>query len=742
MMKVAALLGKHKNFGKAVYFLALLFLLCNAPLIEAFAQQTKNTPHFLSERKQAMEPLSDEARSRIAATIQATREQKLSALRAGTALKQGDNGTGLSQQPILMNAATMYSNSYFDTQPGTAFSFPEDTHDYCKAYFQNEIARPDFTLDATVEGGAELTVQLTWTPAMPGQVTDFDLYLFDESGQTVGDPGGVFPDGFNGIDFQSSSGNLIENAGLSHNGGTTESLYIVVDRFRGAAENSIEINIDGADGSFQVLEYVADDLFSYFDTSTGERLGTVSENQVIDLSAFATSPPEFTLVFETDDCAESLQFSLVDSATGDTIVSAVDNDFPYSIFGEEDGQLNGDELVDGMYELTVTPYSDEDAGGAPGPMSSLQFEITGNMASADSARITGFSLVDLSGDVADRLVRDINASDEIDLPLLPIGLNIEALLSDPASLAIGVEFELFTLPLDENPTPVIVTDLEALYLLFDPASVDTLSVGEYTLIANPVGAAETDPSLLVGAEVSFSVLGPRIDSYSFINADTDLVLPGLDSLENSIVLDISDLPQNVNIRANTVDYPVPVIDSAQLQLVDGDGAFIVDRIENFLPYSVFGDCNLALGCDRDLLPSELADYFPWEGGPFSGSFTLTGIPADANDVQFGPKVFLITITGSATGQAGQAPPLAKLLPNFPNPFNPVTTIRFGLPERMPVRVSVFDMLGREIKNLVDGTLPAGFHEVSFDAGTFASGMYMYRLETSESVEVRLMTLLK
>jgi hypothetical protein len=82
------------------------------------------------------------------------------------------------------------------------------------------------------------------------------------------------------------------------------------------------------------------------------------------------------------------------------------------------------------------------------------------------------------------------------------------------------------------------------------------------------------------------------------------------------------------------------------------------------------------------------------------------------------------------------------MPNFPNPFNPVTTIRFGLPATALVRVAVYDMLGREIKVLVDGAMPAGFHEVTFDAGSLASGLYLYRLETPEGVQVRPMTLLK
>ena len=741
-MKAVAPSGNRERIIMALYVFVFILISFAFPINLAFSQVVPQASGSEIIEKRSPDPLSDEALNRIAATIAEHRERKLNGTLEIIPGKQSGAGANQGLEKSFLHADVMYANAYFDTQQGTAFSFPEDTHDYCRAYFQNEVARQDFTLDATINAGAELSVELIWAISNPDQVTDFDLYLFDENGNTVGDAAGIFQDGFNGINYQTSSENLVENASVTNNGAGTENLYIVVDRFRGPVESNLQLTVSGEDNSFEVLEYIGDDVFSYFDAASGERIGTLTSDLVIDLSLFTSTPPQFTVAFETDDCAESLAFTLVSTDGQGVDVSSVDNDSPYTLFGEMDGDVVGGDLPDGTYELVVTPYSGDDASGAEGPISTLQFEITGNPVAADSARITGFSLADLSVDEANRAVRDITDNDVIDLPLLPIGLNIEAFLSDPASLATGVEFELFTLPLDANPDPVVVADLESLYLLFDTANGDTLSVGEYTLRATPIGAPDTDPTLLIGDEVSFTVLGPRISSYSFVDADNEQVISVLDSLTGSLTVDVSELPQNLNIRANTIDYPVPTIDNADFLLTDGGGGVIVSRIENFVPYSVFGDCNLALSCDRDLLPSEMPDYFPWVGGPVSGTFTLTGIPVNFDGAELDPQVFVFTITGSTTGQAADAPQVAKLLPNFPNPFNPVTTIRFGLPERMPVRVSVYDMLGREIKNLVDSTLPAGLHEVSFDAETLASGMYMYRLETLESVEVRLMTLLK
>ena len=65
--------------------------------------------------------------------------------------------------------------------------------------------------------------------------------------------------------------------------------------------------------------------------------------------------------------------------------------------------------------------------------------------------------------------------------------------------------------------------------------------------------------------------------------------------------------------------------------------------------------------------------------------------------------------------AAEVPAEYTLHTNYPNPFNPVTTIRFGLPEAAQVRLIVYDMLGRQVRVLVDGTRKAGTHEVSVDA---------------------------
>ncbi|MFA7331187.1 MAG: T9SS type A sorting domain-containing protein [Candidatus Delongbacteria bacterium] len=76
----------------------------------------------------------------------------------------------------------------------------------------------------------------------------------------------------------------------------------------------------------------------------------------------------------------------------------------------------------------------------------------------------------------------------------------------------------------------------------------------------------------------------------------------------------------------------------------------------------------------------------------------------------------------------QAPRGWDLLPNVPNPFNPLTHIRYNLGAAGPVRLGVWNLAGQQVAGLVDGEQPAGPHELEFDARGLASGVYIYRLE--------------
>jgi hypothetical protein len=80
--------------------------------------------------------------------------------------------------------------------------------------------------------------------------------------------------------------------------------------------------------------------------------------------------------------------------------------------------------------------------------------------------------------------------------------------------------------------------------------------------------------------------------------------------------------------------------------------------------------------------------------------------------------------------------------NYPNPFNPSTTISYTLKENTYVKLTIYDRLGREVKTLVDESQSAGVHTVDFTADGLPSGIYFYRIKTNERTEVRKMILAK
>ncbi len=109
--------------------------------------------------------------------------------------------------------------------------------------------------------------------------------------------------------------------------------------------------------------------------------------------------------------------------------------------------------------------------------------------------------------------------------------------------------------------------------------------------------------------------------------------------------------------------------------------------------------------------------------------------------------FLVNaLTGTIVGISDQKPPLVldkfTLYQNFPNPFNPITTIEFDLPKTSEVTLKIFNILGEEVTTLVSGKLSTGTHTYDWNASHLASGVYLYQLESGKYVITRKMMLMK
>jgi hypothetical protein len=99
-------------------------------------------------------------------------------------------------------------------------------------------------------------------------------------------------------------------------------------------------------------------------------------------------------------------------------------------------------------------------------------------------------------------------------------------------------------------------------------------------------------------------------------------------------------------------------------------------------------------------------------------------------------------TSTPVEEGAELPTQAELFQNYPNPFNPTTTIAFELPARSDVTLTVYDVMGRQVTTLVSESLSAGRHDVTWDAGDRASGLYLYRLRAGNFVQSKTLTLVK
>jgi len=92
--------------------------------------------------------------------------------------------------------------------------------------------------------------------------------------------------------------------------------------------------------------------------------------------------------------------------------------------------------------------------------------------------------------------------------------------------------------------------------------------------------------------------------------------------------------------------------------------------------------------------------------------------------------------------SSEIPDEFSLYQNYPNPFNPTTNIKFDIAKTSMVKIRIFDVAGRQVAEVVNGELSAGKYNYDFDASNLATGVYFYKLETSEYVSIKKMMLIK
>gem|GEM_PF-873275 len=147
-----------------------------------------------------------------------------------------------------------------------------------------------------------------------------------------------------------------------------------------------------------------------------------------------------------------------------------------------------------------------------------------------------------------------------------------------------------------------------------------------------------------------------------------------------------------------------------------------------------------------LVPGDTVYYSNPIGIYFSQGHAPGSTASFALDLSVSGRIFwydTISVVLTGVNDNNEQRPISYALEqNFPNPFNPVTTIRYALPTASHVTLHVYDILGEKVATLVDATQGAGYRAVEFDASQFASGIYLYRLQADNFVDVKKLVVLK
>lgn len=137
------------------------------------------------------------------------------------------------------------------------------------------------------------------------------------------------------------------------------------------------------------------------------------------------------------------------------------------------------------------------------------------------------------------------------------------------------------------------------------------------------------------------------------------------------------------------------------------------------------------GYTHDLLWYDVRAYYSTEGTYSVPDFTAAYGRIEAS-----------TLEDKLVASLANELPANYSISNFPNPFNPTTTINYQLPENGFVTIKVYDLLGKEIATLVNGSRTAGYYKVNFDASRLTSGVYVYTINAGNYTQSRKMLLMK
>ncbi len=169
-----------------------------------------------------------------------------------------------------------------------------------------------------------------------------------------------------------------------------------------------------------------------------------------------------------------------------------------------------------------------------------------------------------------------------------------------------------------------------------------------------------------------------------------------------------------------------------------DYVFDIDNKDEEIQWSAFGALDLIVTITNRIARITVPNS-EWEGSETIIFYARDPYGATGSSI----TTFTVSSTTDVSNQDGTLPKEFALHPNFPNPFNPETTIEYDVPKLSHIRIAIYNQLGQRVRTLVDQTRPAGRYKVSWD-GTddfgkkLTSGVYFYRLESDQFQATRKM----
>lgn len=258
------------------------------------------------------------------------------------------------------------------------------------------------------------------------------------------------------------------------------------------------------------------------------------------------------------------------------------------------------------------------------------------------------------------------------------------------------------------------------------ALVEAVTLTDNTVQAAWDGPAARGGGLAATRTASTRVRGSLVAGNTAVDDDATADCDGLTASEGFNVFgNGTGCPAGAT---DTLVDPASVFTAVLGPLADHGGPTPVHALLAGSPAVDAGTCLLASG---DTLAVDQRGYTRWDGACDAGAFE-----EGATDTTH-EKVAVATEETPA-----DLPAAVRLEGNYPNPFNPSTQIVYTLAEARPVRLAVYDVLGRQVALLVDGLQPAGRQAVTFAADGLPGGLYVYRLEAGREVQTRTMMLIK